>query len=368
LLVNFLLALGLAVSPLAALANPTEPVFVPKPGLLSDQKILEVHQNPESGSFTIRAHKISRSEILQKISEMSGLTIQSFDDEILKDPFNVDLADMPLKQIVNLLVEDVNSVFIYSSDDEVSDENTKLVKVLMISRKEGMPTGLKAIEQIDQDESAETQDELQIVLNSHLGRALLGNNPFATKRILKALMETGTKYEKKMAVEDIGQIMADPAFYDQANTGHLFQEALDALKQLNPARGEAFLTDLLQNGEEAWVQSLAAQSLGEFGLKSSVDPLLAAFGSDNTLVRDAAINSLAKIGNDQGINQLLQAISTGDSNLQQLIVNAMAYAGDANTQAALNQAIASNQIPVEAVSEDVLHQLAQQKGPANSSD
>jgi hypothetical protein len=325
---------------------------------LPEQEILDVHQDPESGLLSIRANKVNRGQVMKKISKVTGLTVQSLDDDILRTPFEVNLKRLPLKQIIDRLLNDLNTILIYSSPPETANANgvSKLVKVLILSRKKGMTSGLKVVGNEDSDK---TGKGVRVVLNSELGRAILGNKTSATRRILKALIESDTQAEREKAIEDLGRIMLDPSLYNQAGSGHLFYEALNALKQLNPESGEGFLTRLLETGEEAWVQSLAAQNLGELGSESSVDTLLSAFTSDNTLVRNAAIDSLAKIGDSRGINQLLQMATTGDSALQEFIVHAMAFAGDINSRAALRQAIATNRIPAEAVSQEVLNQLAQ---------
>lgn len=342
-------------------------------GQLPEQEHLTVYQDRHSGLFSIRASKVNLGQVMEKVSLVSGVTVQSFRQDILDDPVEVNLDQVSLKQAIDLLLEDVNTVYLYSSLSETGEptETSELAQVLMVSRKEGMSAGLKVIGEKALEETVEKTGKINnahIVRSTELGRALVSKNTTQVQKILETLLETGSVNEKEKAVADVGGIVLDPSFYNSAENGHVFYEAMKALKQLDPASGEAFLTNLLQTGEEPWVQSLAAQNLGEFGQESSVGPLLTAFANENTLIRDAAANSLAQIGNAQGIQQLLQAINNGDPAQQQLLVNAMAYAGDTNTKAALSDAIATNQIPAEAVTPDALSQLAQPNESVNGSE
>lgn len=332
-------------------------------GPMPEQSILEVLRDKESGLLSIRARKVSLGKVMERISEVTGLIVKSTNPDILEELVEINLGHQSLEQIIDVLLDGVNSILFYSSAPATAKamKTPGLFKVMLLSREVGGSAGIKT-NQKEAPEKTKVQ-KVQIVMNTELGHAILGNNTFATQTILRALIETGTEKKIERAIEDLGTTLFNPSLYNQASNGHVFYEALAALKELDPDHGEDFLTGLLETSEEAWVQSLAATSLGEIGREWAIDPLLSAFAGNDPLVRDAAAHSLARIGDDRGIHQLLQAMKNGDPALQQVIVNALAFAGDENSKAALNQAIAEKQIPAEAVSGDVIYQLAQQNEP-----
>ena len=136
------------VFPVALTSSPT---VAGTTHLLPTQKILEVHQDQESGFLSIRASKVTLGQVMKKISGVTGLTVQSLDEDILKAPLEIDLKHLPLKQVIDLLLNDVNTILIYFSTSETANatEASELVKVLMLSRKKGMPTDLKTAQNKD---------------------------------------------------------------------------------------------------------------------------------------------------------------------------------------------------------------------------
>lgn len=328
------------------------------------QNVLEVLQNQKSSLLTIRAQNVSLSQVIERISEVTGLIVKTSNRSILDETVTIDLNNLTLKQVIDRLLYGVNSVYFYSS----TQDTQQLTKIMLLSRKEGLPAA--TISNQSQESKREipvrTRSKeilLQTIMATELGRSILEDNPFATRRILQALLETGTPEQIEQAVKAMGELMSDPSFYSQASNGHAFHEALSSLKKLNPKGAENYLVDLLQNNEEPWVQALAAESLGEVGQTQAVTPLLTAFASNDPNVQSSAASSLARIGDARGIDQLLQAIKNSTSESQQTIVHAMAFSGNLNTKIALSQAIAQKQVPQEAVSNEILLQLGQQNDP-----
>jgi hypothetical protein len=335
-----------------------------------EQSILEVIQNKETRLISVRAKDVSLKNVMQKISQVTGLIVKSSSRGILDEQVQIDLKGLTLKQTIDRLLYGVNSVFFYSSEPATGKKTTpELVKIMLISRKESLPSGTIANHETEQGKTRQARaylsgkSKLKSILLTRLGRAILGNNPSVTKRIIQQLLETGTEEEVKEAITALGDIVLDPSLYNQASNGHVFYEALEAFKKLDPQGGSAYLDNLLQAGGEPWIQSLAIQGLGEIGQSSSTASLISAFASSDPLIQNAAINSLAKIGDSQGIQQLLQATKSGDPALQQTIVSALAFSGNANSSSALSLAIAENQIPATAVSADITEQLAQSNEP-----
>ena len=308
-----------------------------------------VVRDQKSGLLSIQADNISLTEVMERVSAVTGLIVKTSNPNILNEYVTINLKDVSLKQVVDRLLYGVNSVFFYSS--KKTKTAPKLTKVMLLSRKEGLPAGV-----IANSQGVAEKNKLPTGMNTVPGRFLLANNYSALRNLISALK---TKEAREQIAKDLGSILLNPAHYSQASNGHIFYEALKALKQADSKAAEDYLTNLLESSDEAWVQSLAVRSLGETGGQNAVGPLITAFASTDPSVRNAAALSLARTGNSRGIQQLLQATQSGDLASQQRIVNALAY-GDANSQAALSQAIASNQIPAEAVSEDVAYQLSQQ--------
>ena len=331
-----------------------------------EQNNLEVLQNNETGLISVRAKDVSLKNVMQRISQVTGLTVKSSNASILDEAVEINLKNLSLKEIVDRLLQGVNSVFFYSSKALTEkDETPALTKVMLLSRKEALPTGAITNREKKLTNKAITAQAQQIrlrllaIIKSPLGRSIMEKKLFATQSILKGLLETGTEEEIKEAIAALGDILAQPALYNQARNGHVFHEAMEAFKKLDPKGGENYLTQLLKESSEPWVQSLAAQSLGEMGQTSSIPTLAAAYASGDPLVKEAAIYSLAKIGADIGVGEIFKATASGDSGLQQEIINALALSSDEKSQAALDQAVAENLIPAESVSEEAVAQLTE---------
>jgi len=338
--------------------------------LQAEQGTLEVLQDKNSNLISVHAKDVTLDNVMTRIAEVTGLVVKTSNRGILDEQVQINLSNLTLKQTIDRLLYGVNSVFFYSSEPATGKETTpELVKIMLLSRKESLPSGTIANHDARQGKTKQARayrsgkSTLKSILLTRLGRAILGNNPSATKRIIQQLLETGTEEEIKEAIAALGDIMLDPSLYNQASNGHVFYEALEAFKKLDPQGGASYLANLLQAGGEPWVQALAIQGLGEIGQSSSTASLMSAFTSNDPLIQNAAINSLAKIGDSQGIQQLLQATKSSDPALQQTIVSALAFSGNANSSSALSLAITENQIPAAAVSEDVIEQLAQSNEP-----
>ncbi len=334
--------------------------------LHAEQNNLEVLQNNETGLISVRAKDVSLNNVMQKISQVTGLTVRATNASILDEAVEINLKSLPLKEIIDRLLQGVNSVFFYSSKALTGkDETPALTKVMLLSRKEALPTGAitnrekKLTKTVMTVQAQQKRLRLLDIIKSPLGRSIMEKKLFATQSILKELLETGTEEEIKEAIAALGDILAQPALYNQARNGHVFHEAMEAFKKLDPKGGENYLTQLLKESSEPWVQSLAAQSLGEMGQTSSIPTLAAAYASGDPLVKEAAIYSLAKIGSDIGVGEIFKAIASGGPGLQQEIINALALSSDEKSQAALDQAVAESLIPAESVSEEAVAQLTE---------
>ncbi len=321
-------------------------------GLLAPQIILEVRQDKQSGLLSVNARGVTLGEVMEKISEVTGLIVTSINEELLQEPVQIYLKDIPLKQAIDRLLFNVNSIYLYSSIPATKKENTSkdLFKVMLMSKKEELPKGI----QTQRTKEAEAA-KLQVVMGTDLGRAILGGGATTTKQILNELLETGTEKEIKKAIADLEKVLLLPTLYNHAGTGSVFFESLNALKKLDSETAEYTLTNLLETGEESWIQSLAAENLGEVGGEDSIDPLIAAAESEDPLVRDAAVYSLAKIGDGRGIELLLHKIEEGEPAVQQAVVNTMASSENESTKAALNQ------IETEVTPQDVVSASEQQE-------
>jgi hypothetical protein len=331
-----------------------------------EQSILEVIQNKETRLISVRAKDASLKNVMQRISKVTGLVVKSPNASILDETVEINLKDITLKETIDLLLQGVNSVFFYSSKPVVEKDATpRLTKVMLLSRKEAVPSRAITNQSKDvanntpKDQSNPVRLRLLAIIQSSLGRSILEKKLFSTESILKELLENGTEEEIKEAIAALSDIIAQPSLYNQARNGHVFHEAIEAFKKLDPKGGESFLTNLLQENSEPWVQSLAAQSLGEMGQTSSIPALTAAYASDDPLVQQAAANSLAIIGTDIGVGELFKATASGGPALQQEIINSLALSGDEKTQAALDQAVTDNIIPAESVSEEAVAQLTE---------
>lgn len=348
----------------------SSPAIGATPSSQVGQSILEVLQNKKTGLISVKAQGVTLDNVMRRISQVTGLTVNSSNTSILDETVVINLKNLPLKEIVDRLLQGVNSVFFYSSEPATGKDGTPdLTKVMLLSRKEALPShaitnqGKVTANKISKAQANTVRLRLLAIIKSPLGNAILQGKMLETRRILKALLESGTEEEIQEAIDALGDILTQPDLYNQARNGHVFFEALDAFKKLDPQGGSVKMTNLLQSSEEPWVQSLAAQSLGELSQTNSIAPLTAAFAGNDPLVQDAAAASLAKLGAEIGVAELFKATASGGPDLQQKIINALVLSGNEKAQAALEQAVAENLIPAEMASEEAVAQLIQSENP-----
>ncbi|MEK9629122.1 MAG: hypothetical protein VW455_08870 [Nitrospinota bacterium] len=339
----------------------------------SEQSILEVLKNNETRRISIRAKNVSLKNVMERIVQVTGLSVKSSDASILDEFVEINLKDLTLKETIDRLLQGVNSVFFYSSEPTTGkDETPNLTKVMLLSRKEALPRSVitnrgKGEEKLKSKAQTNTvRLRLLAIVKSPLGNAILQGKMLETKRILKTLLESGTEEEIKEALEALGDILIQPDLYNQARNGHVFFEALEAYKKLDPQGGAVKMTNLLQSSEEPWVQSLTAQSLGELGQANSITSLTSAFVGNDPLVQDAAAASLAQIATDIGVRELFKATANGGPVLQQKIINALVLSGDEKSQATLAQAVAENLIPAELATEEAAAQQIESENSENN--
>jgi len=339
----------------------------------TEQSILEVLTNENTRLISVRAKGVTLDNVMQRISQVTGLTVKASNSSILDEIVEINLNNLPLKETIDRLLQGVNSVFFYSSEPATGKDGTPdLTKVILLSRKEELPRtaitnqGKSTAQNSPKAQTQMARLRLLSIIKSPLGNAILQGKMLETRRILEALLETGTEEEIQEAIEALGDILSQPDLYNQARNGHVFFEALEAFKKLDPQGGAVKMTSLLQSGKEPWVQSLAAQSLGELGQTSSIDALTTAFAGNDPLVQDAAAASLAQIATDIGVGELFKATANGGPALQQEIINALVLSGNEKAQSALNQAVAENLIPAELATEEAVAQLTELKNPENN--
>lgn len=122
------------------------------------------------------------------------------------------------------------------------------------------------------------------------------------------------------------------------------------------------LVNLLQDQKAGTlVHALAARALGDMGQESAVGPLMSAFDSHDSDVRDAAAFGLARIGGDTGRGFLLQVLRNGELDLQQSAATALAFWGDRQARAALKQVVAEGQLGKGAIPQNVMEEVISPK-------
>jgi len=318
------------------------------------QATLEVTYDAGTDLLSIQAHGVALGKVIQKITKKTNLTVKSLKEDLLEEPISLGVKKLSLEHAMKKLLQGFNSVFLYSptpATKQISD-TYQLVRVFLLSKKENVRSNA-----LTEPQSAGHQKKTPSK-DGELIRAIVANKPLAAREIVEVLKKKGTEEEIEKAVDALEETMIASLLAGDATTGHTYYGTLGALKELAPARAVDPLVNLLQDQKAGTlVHSLAARALGEMGQESAVVPLMSAFGSHDSDVRDSAAFGLARIGGDKGRGFLLRVLRTGDIAVQQSAATALAFWGDRQAKEALKQVVAEGQLGKGAIPQNVIEEV-----------
>ncbi len=318
------------------------------------QGTLEVTYDAGTDLLSIQAHGVPLGKVIQKITKKTSLTVKSLKEDLLEEPISLEVKKLSLERAMKKLLQGFNSVFLYSpapATKQISD-TYQLVRVFLLSKKDNVQSNaLTEPQATGHQKKAPSKD-------GELIRAIVAKKPRVAREIVEVLKKKGTEEDLEEAVDALVETMIASLLAGDATTGHTYYGTLGALKELAPARAVDPLVNLLQDQKAGTlVHALAARALGEMGQESAVGPLMSAFDSHDSDVRDAAAFGLARIGGDTGRGFLLQVLRNGELDLQQSAATALAFWGDRQARAALKQVVAEGQLGKGAIPQNVMEEV-----------
>jgi hypothetical protein len=265
--------------------------------------------------LSLRVRNASLREVMEAISERTGLTVETLHGLSLKSRITAEIDGRPLEEVVRDLLSGFNKVFFYHSSDE-KGTGTRLASILIIS--------LSQAEAIQQARGDLRDDPTRALVD-----AVAQSDSAASTLLAKALRsfepENGVIYPGTDADDEVARDSSsgepDPRYsapppvpLNTAVDGLLgglddenvqgYVNTMEILKELAPGKTEAELVIRLQEAEaEGDSQSsvMAAWGLGVVGGSRAVGPLEHSFDGTNEDLRRASANSLQQIRlRDQG--------------------------------------------------------------------
>ena len=299
-----------AARPVPAQAVPAQ---VPKPvasqPVASQQaQVLPPVKTPEpmkvdysKGLLSVSAEKVPLSQVLQAISQRTGLQIHGLQEA--GQPVSVHFSDAPVSQGVQNLLADKNYVLL---GDLASAKDVRQARVVLLSPTSGVD--------IDMGDDRRPVPSLVSQTQRAMWRSqLMSKNPAEQ----------------------------DAAFREISRLGP--REAFDALK------------DVLDSGDG--VARLRALQLmdqdGQLDRAAVMNVFSAALDDHDTVLRDYAIQALGRETSAESLNLLRQQLDAGDPNVRLNVVQAVSQRPDARPL--LQQAASDPDPSVSALANELLH-------------
>jgi hypothetical protein len=98
----------------------------------SEQNSLQVIKNQTSGLISIRANNVPLFQVIEKVSEVTGLIVKKTQQNLMPDLVKINFSNLPLRQAINRLLNDYNKISIQSDDG-------KLEQILILSKSANNP-------------------------------------------------------------------------------------------------------------------------------------------------------------------------------------------------------------------------------------
>jgi hypothetical protein len=288
----------ITLGPVVAAENLSAPSTTPP--------MLEVGYDHKTDLFSILARQTPLDKVLQEISKRAHLTIDSPNQELLREPISVEIKWLSLEQALKKLLEGFNAAFVYTAGSETREDTTTprlaKIKIFIFSRKASMSP--------------------------------------------EALEELAQKEEKGKTVEAILASLNDK----DPRARH---DTIAALKDLAPEQAVSALANWLPEIDQK-KRVVAAIGLGSIGGEQAIDVLSSALRESEPLTRQFVANSLAQIGGERAMATLFDAYRDGDSGLGRAVATAIVSYGDERSQAALARLITGGTVPRDGTAQDVI--------------
>lgn len=252
------------------------------------------------GLLTVSAEKVPLSQVLQAISQRTGLQVHGLQEA--GQAVSVHFSDTPVSQGVQNLLADANYVLL---GDLASAQDVREARIVLLSATAGA----------DIDIGGDQRSSQNVVTNAQRSawRAeLMSKNPAEQDAGFREVVRLGPKV------------------------------AFDALK------------DVLDNGDG--VARLRALQLmdqdGQMDRASVMNVLTGALDDHDTALRDYSIQALGRDTGPESLNLLRQQLDTGDANVRLNVVQAVSQRADA--RALLQQAASDPDPSISALANELL--------------
>lgn len=288
----------------------------------------EVVYDHASNLLSIHAHQIPLNKILEEIYKKSHLTVDSANEELLKEKISFDMKGLSLEQGVYKLFEGYNAAFFLSSPTDTKTDTPRLVKVFLLSKKASLHLKALAAKEdvvagsnpgIGLTAGGKEFDELLLAVKKH--------NLLRAKEVADALKESGKEDERGKAVGALIEIL-------KAKDFQTYESTVAALKELAPEVAVSILANWLKE-DDRQLQVIAASGLGQLGNESGLDPLISVLKNTDPLVRQAAASSLARLGGEKSNDVLFHTYLAGDDSTKNAVAVAVFSHGNENLQKTL---------------------------------
>ena len=288
---------AMVVSGVAA-EHPTAPA--------AKSSTLEVAYNHETKLFTIHARQTPLDEVLQEISKTVHLTIDSLQEELLRERISVETESLPLEQALKKLLEGFNSVVLYSSatDIHLQTSTPRLVKVFLLSKKADVSADV-SVEAYTTKEESITERQLGI-----------DPNPIASQRVPAISVNTtlsnlvGLIVNLREEGEEIELTeMLLPRVRDP--DPEIQRLALTSLIASPDPRVTQILADLVHNDSDLGTRHMAAYGLAQRGDVEGLVALSQALNDPDPVVRSMFLHVLGTIG-ERALPGLAMAVHDAD--------------------------------------------------------
>lgn len=252
------------------------------------------------GLLTVSAEKVPLSQVLQAISQRTGLQVHGLQEA--GQAVSVHFSDTPVSQGVQNLLADANYVLL---GDLASAQDVREARIVLLSATAGADIDIGGDQRFSQNVVTNAQ-------RSAWRAELMSKNPAEQDAGFREVVRLGPKV------------------------------AFDALK------------DVLDNGDG--VARLRALQLmdqdGQMDRASVMNVLTGALDDHDTALRDYSIQALGRDTGPESLNLLRQQLDTGDANVRLNVVQAVSQRADA--RALLQQAASDPDPSISALANELL--------------